>query len=285
MHANIAPQGANDFHCKPKAGQNPVVLVHGTYENAYNSWANFAPALKKAGYCVFTPDYGKATVLNQGGVMTVLPAIEGVAPIRESGKQIAGYIDRVRKATGSAKVDVISHSQGGLVMREFLKYFGGANLKDPSKNKVQRLIMISTPNHGTTLDGIASMNRAVADAGLDATPMFAWTLGAGPMDQAVGSPAIKALNKGRVTYPGIEYTAVSTKYDEVVTPHETAYLHARGVNNLLLQQGCEQDTSDHLTITYSARMLSIAERALDSGKPAAQRTKVLCRSNPWLFVW
>ena len=34
FHPEVAPPGANDFSCKPKAGQNPVVLVHGTWENA-----------------------------------------------------------------------------------------------------------------------------------------------------------------------------------------------------------------------------------------------------------
>lgn len=66
-HPDVAPPGANDFGCKPGAGQRPVVLVHGTFENAYDNFAMISPELKKAGYCTFTFNYGVLNIQNGGG--------------------------------------------------------------------------------------------------------------------------------------------------------------------------------------------------------------------------
>lgn len=51
------------------------------------------------------------------------------------------------------------------------------------------------------------------------------------------------------------------------------------VRNITLQDGCEQDVSDHLTVMYSPRALSIALNALD---PVAH-PELVCTFNPWLI--
>ncbi len=35
---NAPPPGANDFSCRPDAGEEPVVLVHGLLANQTNNW-------------------------------------------------------------------------------------------------------------------------------------------------------------------------------------------------------------------------------------------------------
>nr|WP_249361799.1 alpha/beta fold hydrolase [Gordonia araii] len=279
VHPNVAPQGANDFRCKPKDGQNPVVLLHGTFENGYNTWASFSPALKRAGYCVFAPYYGRTDFLDQGGMGVVLPSITGTGDIARSATQVGRYIDRVRKATGSEKVDVVAHSQGGLVARQWMKFHRGATLRAPEKNKIGKLITFGAPNRGTTLLGIAWIGRQMAKAGLDTTGFYAWLYGAGPIDQMVESPFINRLNHYIGTYPSVEYTIVGTRYEEVVTPYESTFLRAKGVENITLQDGCEQDTSDHLAMAYSPRAISIALRALDPQR----YPKLVCTANPWFF--
>ena len=242
-----------------------------------------APALKKQGHCVFAMNYGRTDLLDQSGMMIVMPGINGVASIRQSSDQLRRYVDKVRKKTGADKVDIVAHSQGGLVARHYIKFNGGANLRNKDKNKVGRLVMLGTPNHGTTLLGIAAIGRAMADIGLDLMPLYAWMYGAGPIDQSVGSPQVKRLNAKRMTYPGIEYTSIASRYDEIFTPYTSAFIRGGGVKNITLQNGCEQDTSDHLSLNYSARAISLTQRALDSDLPAKERTKVKCQANPWFF--
>ena len=50
-------------------------------------------------------------------------------------------MDNVLYATGKNKVIIVAHSMGGLVSRYYIKNLGGSN-------KVDKLIMIGTPNHG-----------------------------------------------------------------------------------------------------------------------------------------
>ncbi|WP_353108162.1 alpha/beta fold hydrolase [Gordonia sp. (in: high G+C Gram-positive bacteria)] len=277
LHPNSAPPGANDFGCTPKEGENPVVLVHGTYEDAYDNWAGIAPELAESGRCVFAPNYGRTDLVDKGGVVTILPAANGVASIAQSATQLGRYIDRVRAATGSAKVDVVSHSQGGVVVRQWMKADGGADVSNPENNKVGKLVMLAAPNHGTTLDGLAWIGRQINNAGLDIMGFYAWLYGAGPIDQSVGSPFIKRLNSGRMTYPGVEYTNIASRFDEVVTPYTSAFIRSAGVRNITIQDGCSKDLSDHLTMIYSPRVISLVEGALGGV------TNPVCAPHGWLI--
>jgi triacylglycerol lipase len=97
---------------------------------------------------------------------------------------------------------------------------------------------------------------------------------AGPAasDQVIDSPLVKALAVGGDTEPGIDYTVLGTRYDEVVTPYDTTFLAAgpnATVKNIVLQDGCGIDLSDHLSISVSLRAIGIVKNALDPvGTPA-----------------
>lgn len=281
FHPEVAPPGANDFSCKPKAGQNPVVLVHGTWENAYDNWAALAPVLKRAGYCVFAPNYGRTDLLNGGGLGVALPGTNGVVAIEYSAAQLGAYIDRVRRATGSPKVDVIGHSQGGLVTRQWMKFGGGADYDHPERNKIGKLITLGATNKGTTLLGIGALGRGINNLGpafnvLGVTELL---VGRSGIQQTVDSPFIRNLNRSKLVFPGVDYTIVGTRYDEVTTPYDLTFIRRPGVRNIVLQNGCEQDTSDHLAMSYSPRAISIALRALDPVRFA----RLACGPSPWFF--
>ncbi|MGW4248765.1 lipase, partial [Nocardia sp. NPDC004722] len=90
------------------------------------------------------------------------------------------------------------------------------------------------------------------------------------------------LNVGGDTMPGIDYTVIGTRYDEITNPYDLTFLKAgpgAQVSNITLQDGCEQDVSDHLTMMYSPRALSIVLRALDP----VQHPTLDCTFNPWLL--
>ncbi|GAA2932476.1 hypothetical protein GCM10020221_30310 [Streptomyces thioluteus] len=62
----------------------------------------------------------------------------------KSAEQLSAYVDRVRAATGAGKVDLVGHSQGGMMPRYYLDFLGGGP-------KVNSLTGLAPSSHGTTL--------------------------------------------------------------------------------------------------------------------------------------
>ncbi|MFC8525820.1 esterase/lipase family protein [Nocardia sp. NPDC057227] len=256
---DVAPPGTNDWSCLPSAAHpRPVLLVHGTWSNAYG-FAGLSGPLAAAGYCLFTFNYGAADLAGGGGVMPMMrPAVYGSGDIAESARQLARFVERVLAATGASAVDIVGHSQGGPMSRWYLRYEGGAAV-------VRREITIGATNHGTTMAGIGAIGQAATDFG---GPAIGPVVGRATSQQIAGSEFLTALNAGGDTVPGVEYTVIGTRYDTVSTPYEATFLEAgpgAPVTNITLQDGCEQDRSDHFEMVYSPRTLSIVLAALDPG--------------------
>ncbi|AEM86186.1 esterase/lipase family protein [Streptomyces violaceusniger] len=220
--------GWNDYSCKPSAQHpRPVVLVHGTLGNSVDNWLGFAPYLVKRGYCVFSLDYGQ---------LPAVPFFHGLGAVDQSAKQLSTHVDRVLAATGAAKVDMVGHSQGGMMPRYYLKFLGGAP-------KVNALVGVAPTNHGTTLSGLTKLLDYFPGAG-DLIAKGA----PGLMDQVVGSDFLRRLNEGGDTVPGVRYTVIATKYDEVATPYQAQFLSGPNVKNVVIQDLCATDISEHLAI-------------------------------------
>ncbi|WP_163511484.1 lipase family alpha/beta hydrolase [Fodinicola acaciae] len=256
------PPGANDWSCRPSAAHpRPVVLVHGTWLNKYDDFAKISPELKKAGYCVYALNYGAS--LNLLGLN---PALRGTGDIRRSAGELSTFVDRVLAGTGASKVDIVGHSQGGLMPRQYLKFNGGAD-------RVHTLVTLGATHHGTTLDGLGTLTRQLGIV------QYGWPLlGVAAEQQVVGSAFLNTLNAGGDTVPGVTYVVIATKYDEVTTPYESTFLTAgpaATVRNITLQDGCAIDASDHLSMVYSPRAIGIVEKALDASAPAPP-----CTVNP-----
>lgn len=269
----VGPPGANDWSCKPTQGKNPIVLVHGTWENAYNNWAMISPALKRAGFCVYALNYGIQSTAAGGGVIAMLPGAYATGDIVKSGTQIAEFVDKVRRSTGAAKVDMVGHSQGGISLRQYIRFDGGAD-------KVARVVTLGATNNGTTLDGIGTLGRTVNNLGIDVLGPVALGVGVAGIQQVYDSPFIRNLNAGGVYAIGdIKYTIVATRYDEVTTPYYSTFFPAgtKNTRNVTLQDGCPQDTSDHVSMVYSPRTTSIVLRALGADVP------LVCAPNAWVF--
>ncbi|MFE7135934.1 esterase/lipase family protein [Streptomyces sp. NPDC057638] len=221
-------RGWNDFSCRPSAAHpRPVVLVHGTFANSVDNWLVFAPYLVRRGYCVFSLDYGQ---------LPGVPFFHGLGPVDRSAGQLAAYVDRVLAATGAREVDLVGHSQGGMMPRHYLKFLGGAA-------KVNALVGVAPSNHGTTLSGLTGLLAffpGARDLLTAATPALA--------DQIAGSPFLTRLNAGGDTVPGVQYTVIATRYDLVVTPYRSQFLDGPGVRNVLIQDRCPLDLSGHMAI-------------------------------------
>ncbi|MFI0811807.1 esterase/lipase family protein [Streptomyces echinatus] len=227
--ADSAPSsGWNDYSCKPSAAHpRPVVLVHGTLGNSVDNWLGLAPYLTSRGYCVYSLDYGQ---------LSGVPFFHGLGPIDKSAEQLSAFVDKVLAATGAAEADLVGHSQGGMMPRYYLRFLGGAG-------KVNALVGIAPDNHGATLSGFTKLLPyfpGAEDLIKATTPGLA--------DQLPGSAFLTKLNAGGDTVPGVHYTVIATKYDEVVTPWRSQYLSGSDVRNVLLQDLCPVDLSEHVAI-------------------------------------
>ncbi|MFI9504438.1 esterase/lipase family protein [Nocardia sp. NPDC052566] len=274
-HPDAAPPGANRWNCTPSAEHpRPVVLLHGTWLNAYDTFAFLSPRLARAGFCVFAFNFGRSGLLEGGGLGPILPGRYGVGQMEDSARQLAAFVDRVRTATGADTVDIIGHSQGGTVADQYLKFEGG-------EGKVRKLITFGATHHGTSLLGIALLGRLINNLGVDILGFYQPLIGPANVQQAVGSAFYARLNALGDTVPGVDYTVVGSWHDQVTNPYDWTFLQpgpGATVDNITLQAGCEQDMSDHLTMMYSPRAASIALHALD---PAAY-PGLECTFNPWM---
>lgn len=123
--------------------QNPVVLVHG-YCSSPDAWTdedfNYEEKLRDAGYTVYIADYEPGPCLPF--VLTMPGCANG--DIKNNGEKLGEIIQEVKKETGARKVDLIASSMGGLVSRSYIE-------SSVYAQDVNQLIMIGTPNHGSTL--------------------------------------------------------------------------------------------------------------------------------------
>ena len=239
----IVPAAVNDFGCQPtSAHPRPVVLLHGTFGNMTN-FGVLAPQLTGAGFCVFALNYG---------CQSAIQLICGTAPIEDSARELSAFVDRVLAATGARQVDIVGHSQGGMMPRQYLKFLGGAA-------KVHRLVGLAPSNHGTTLSGL----QQLAAAFLGATAQCPACL-----EQLAGSAFLTNLNAGGDTVAGVLYTVIETRFDEVITPFTSAFLSGPAVTNILLQDTCASDVTGHISITADPNAIGWVRSALDPNVPA-----------------
>jgi triacylglycerol lipase len=226
----ISPPGANDFDCRSATHPVPVILVHGTFGDMTVSWNLVSPALKAQDYCVFALD-----LVNRG-----------MAPIDQSADKLAAFIDEVRQRTGAAQVSLVGHSQGGMLGRYVARYRNQLGVIDD-------IVGLAPSSHGTT----NPLAPHLAGLGCPACA-----------EQAAGSAFIKKLNAGEEAPPPPSYTVVSTRYDEVVTPYKSQALTGSTVTNVVLQDRCPEDVTDHVGIIYDPIALQWTLNALGRAGPA-----------------
>lgn len=229
-----APEKAPDKATTTSVGTyatNPVIVVGGLSGIAV-AYEPLAGRLRADGY---------RTSIYQ------LPNL-GTGDIAASARAFSSYVAQVRANTGAAKVDLVAHSEGGLVSRYYLKYLGGTG-------SVARLVTLGSPHYGTYVADIAKFLGLGSCVGIVACQQM-----------TIGSAFLNDLNAGDDTPGATRYTTFRTIQDELVRPTWNATL-ADGATNVLVQGWCPLRIVGHLGLvldgtTYSGIQDALADRSI-----------------------
>jgi triacylglycerol lipase len=216
----------------------PVVLVHGTAVTRAQNWRwGYWPALHAAGWEV---------------CWVALPRA-ALGDIQIAAEYVARAAELVAARSGE-RVDVIGHSQGGVVARWAGKFFAARAVVDD-------IVMFAAPNHGTL----------AAEQAIAARKCFAacWQL-------RPGSRFLGALNADDETPGAISHTSIYTANDEFVRPVESAEL--TGASNILVQEVCPGRPVEHLLMAGDAVTWELALDALThkGGANPARISRLAC---------
>ena len=223
MVAVAIPLGASSAGAATK---DPVIIVAGTFSP---SFANepLAARLRADGYRTYIFE---------------LPGL-GTGDIGASGAALNTFADQVRAQTGAAKVDLIGHSQGGLVGRDYIKNRGGAN-------EVDSMISLGAPHYGTYLANFAAF-FGTSVIGLTSINQM-----------SIGSSFLNGLNAGDDTIGNVKYTNFFTNQDELVRPVTNATLND-GATNVRVQSQCWLRIVGHLGLIVDGTVYSGVQDALE----------------------
>jgi triacylglycerol esterase/lipase EstA (alpha/beta hydrolase family) len=250
------PPGANDWSCKPTAKHpEPVILTHGLLGNKDTNWQTYAPLLHNNGYCVFALTYGQSrqlpSPLNQ--------YFGGLTQMEDSAVQLKAFVAKVLDATGASKVDIVGHSEGTVMPDYYAKFLGGARYID-------KYISLAPLWHGTTMGGLSKLvelGGPLSDAVING--VIAPYFGSGPEFLAGSDFYAKLREGGTPAVPGIHYTNIVTKYDELVQPYTSGIQD--GMRNLTVQDYCKTDFTEHFEIAADPVAAALVLNALDPAHP------------------
>ncbi|WP_024795127.1 esterase/lipase family protein [Tomitella biformata] len=246
--------GINDWDCKPSAEHpQPVVLVHGLTANRQINWVPMSGALVREGYCVFAPTVGVLPHATE----YPLNVIGAVGDMRGAAAELAVFVEQVLAATGAEQVDLVSHSTGTLLAGYYVKVLGGST-------DVDNLIALTPVWRGNEAYGAGVALEVMDQLGIRNQTLALWDpICPACLQMAKGSDFMNEITDGGPYAPNVQYTNVMTRYDELVMPYTAGYVEAPNAVNIVLQDTCEQDFSDHVAVGSSVRAQQIVLNTLD----------------------
>ena len=160
---------------------DPILFVHG-WNSSGSTWTTMIGRFQADGWT--------SAELNNWSYNTSQSNVTTAGQVRDR-------VDQILAATGAAKVDIITHSMGGLSSRYYLKNLGG-------DAKVDEWVSLGGPNHGTD------------------TANFCWQ--ASCIEMRRGSSFLSALNSGDETPGAPTYATWWSPCDEVINPDSSVPL-------------------------------------------------------------
>lgn len=112
-------------------------------------------------------------------------------------EEVKVRVSDLLKETGAEKVDIVTHSMGGLNSRWYVKFLSG-------ESKVDDWVSLGGPNHGTN------------------TAFFCFTISC--FEMRPGSRFLEDLNAGDETPGPVNYGTWWSPCDEIISPNESVVL-------------------------------------------------------------
>ncbi|KAL4770565.1 lipase [Aspergillus nidulans var. acristatus] len=241
----------NDFSCRPENNSsNPIVFLHGLGATYYEDLNLLQAYLQNKGYCTYAQTYG---------AYDGFPFVGGLRPIADSASEIAAYIKEVHEQTGADKVDIVGHSEGAMQALYVPKF------EDGVAGIVERIVAIAPPTRGTTFIGLYNLAYILGDASRKVVSELLHLLGCPACDDlGPDGAAVERLNDGTpIVQSGTRLTVIASKFDEMVTPTSTSFVHEEGVQNVWVQDFCPNDPVGHIGEAYDLNVWNIVKNALE----------------------
>ncbi len=212
---------------------DPVIIVAGTFAGEAVASIFYAPL--------------KARLQADGKRVYIfgLPQ-SGLGDARNAAAALNTFADSVRSQTGAAKVDLIGHSQGGMIARYYIKNLGG-------QYEVDSLVNLGAVHYGTAAANLANLLGIGNCLGI-----------IGCQQMTIGSSFLNSLNYGDDTIGNVYYTNIVTSMDAVIIPYTNGYLNNDGNNvNTNVRSKCWGRVVGHITLATDGAVYSGIRQALN----------------------
>lgn len=161
---------------------------------------------------------------------------------------VDAFIKDVMRKTGSSKVNIMTFSQSGVIAATWMKNHGGAQYVD-------QVVNVSAALQGSP----------TATIGNELLPECLGIKGCPAMSPE--SEFITKLNTPRDNIQGIQYTNITTKYDELAAPYKVNFMYDEGnYQNILLQDYCPGLPLEHTLMMKTRLVWSLVIQALKGEK-------------------
>lgn len=177
--------------------QTPIIFVHGNGDHA-GLWDNVIWKFESNGYpasrlfAVDLPHPGASSTITAQELNRSTPAEQTAA--------LAGYVTRVLLTTGAKRVALVGSSRGGMTIRNYVRYGGGAA-------HVSHVVTGGTPNHG-----VFAIPTIQPDGEFN---------GAGPY--------LRALNEGSEVVAGVKFLTLRSDSLDKFAQADGAGLGMKGI--------------------------------------------------------
>jgi Peptidase family M23 len=183
------------------------------------------------------------------------------APIDESARRLGEQLRALQRAWPGRSVDLIAHSQGGVVVQTFLKFHYDPG--DPTLPPIGTVVTLSAPHAGAPLatSGAAIAQRPFGPWLIDHTPGAQPSSAASPRDLAETSALQDRLRVSPLPV-GLEVVSIGTPFDLIVPATST---RLDGASHVIVDPGGVLD--QHTRVTTSRATQVVVNNAL-LGRPA-----------------